>query len=82
MAEIGSLKDCIGEIVTVLGWIDAIRSHGKIGFLVVRDGTGLAQGVILKEEVSQDLWDSHQSMALECSVALTWELREEPRASG
>ena len=82
MTEIGCLKDCIGEIVTVLGWIDAIRSHGKVGFLVVRDGTGLAQGVIVKEEVSQDLWDSLESMTLECSVSLTGSVREEPRAPG
>tara|TARA_B110001454_G_C12719608_1_gene434159 strand:+ start:179 stop:1477 length:1299 start_codon:yes stop_codon:yes gene_type:complete len=82
MTEISCLKDCIGEIVTVLGWIDAIRSHGKVGFLVVRDGTGLAQGVIVKEEVSQDLWDSLESMTLECSVSLTGSVREEPRAPG
>jgi len=82
MTEIGCLKDCIGEIVTVLGWIDAIRSHGKVGFLVVRDGTGLAQGVIVKEEVSQGLWDSLESMTLECSVSLTGSVREEPRAPG
>ena len=82
MTEIGCLKDCIGEIVTVLGWIDAIRSHGKVGFLVVRDGTGLAQGVIVKEEVSQGLCDSLESMTLECSVSLTGSVREEPRAPG
>lgn len=82
MTEIGCLKDCIGEIVTVLGWVDAIRSHGKVGFLVVRDGTGLAQGVIVKEEVSQGLWDSLESMTLECSVSLTGSVREEPRAPG
>jgi asparaginyl-tRNA synthetase len=82
MTEIGCLKDCIGEIVTVLGWVDAIRSHGKVGFLVVRDGTGLAQGVIVKEEVSRGLWDSLESMTLECSVSLTGSVREEPRAPG
>jgi len=41
VTEIASLKDSIGKVVTVLGWIDAIRSHGKVGFMVVRDGTGL-----------------------------------------
>ena len=82
VTEIASLKDSIGKVVTVLGWIDAIRSHGKVGFMVVRDGTGLVQGVVLKEEGSEDLWESHQSMTLECSVALTGEVREEPRAPG
>ena len=82
VTEIASLKDSIGKVVTVLGWIDAIRSHGKVGFMVVRDGTGLVQGVVLKEEGSEDLWESHQSMTLECSVSLTGEVREEPRAPG
>jgi len=42
----------------------------------------LAQGVIVKEEVSQGLWDSLESMTLECSVSLTGSVREEPRAPG
>ena len=82
VTEIGSLKDYIGECATVLGWIDGVRSHGKVGFLLVRDGTGILQGVVLKEDSSEDMWALHESMTLECSVSLTGEVREEPRAPG
>tara|TARA_B100000029_G_scaffold485128_1_gene538134 strand:- start:47462 stop:48775 length:1314 start_codon:yes stop_codon:yes gene_type:complete len=82
VTEIGSLKDYVGECATVLGWIDGVRSHGKVGFLLVRDGTGILQGVVLKEDSSEDMWALHESMTLECSVSLTGEVREEPRAPG
>ena len=32
VTEIASLKDYVGECVTVLGWIDGVRSHGKVVF--------------------------------------------------
>ena len=82
VTEIGSLKDYVGQCVTVLGWIDGVRSHGKVGFLLVRDGTGILQGVVLKEDSSEDMWALHESVTLECSVSLTGEVREEPRAPG
>lgn len=82
VAEISSLKDYVGQVITVLGWIDGVRSHGKVGFLVVRDGTGLVQGVVLKEQESEGLWELYESATLECSVALTGEVREEPRSPG
>ena len=71
VTEIGSLKDYVGECVTVLGWIDGVRSHGKVGFLLVRDGTGILQGVVLKEDSSEDMWTLYESVTLECSVSLT-----------
>ncbi len=82
VTEISSLKDHVGECVTVLGWIDGVRSHGKVGFLVLRDGTGLVQGVVLKEDNSREIWNLHESLTSECSVSLTGEVREEPRAPG
>ena len=53
-----------------------------VGFLLVRDGTGILQGVVLKEDSSEDMWALHESVTLECSVSLTGEVREEPRAPG
>ena len=37
-----------GEVVTLRGWLYNKRSSGKIRFLVIRDGTGLVQAVLLK----------------------------------
>ena len=80
--EVGSLGDHVGKLVTLLGWVESTRSHGKVGFVVVRDGTGLVQGVLLKAELPEDVWRLLESLTKECSVALTGEVREEPRAPG
>jgi len=37
----------VGEEVTLNGWIHNRRSSGKIQFLIVRDGSGYIQGVLV-----------------------------------
>ena len=82
ITEVRSLNKQIGNTVTVAGWTESIRSHGKVGFLVLRDGTGLVQGVLLKNELSDEEWELIDSITQESSVSLTGEVREEPRAPG
>ena len=45
--DIASLAHHTGQTVTLRGWVYHLRSSGKIRFLVVRDGSGLAQGVLV-----------------------------------
>ena len=82
ITEVRSLEDHIGDTVTVLGWVEATRGHGNVGFLVLRDGTGLVQGVLVKSELEENVWELHQSLTQECTVALSGEVRAEPRAPG
>ncbi len=82
ITEVGTLGDHVGTSVTILGWVESTRSHGKVGFVVVRDGTGLVQGVLLKKELSADVWALLESLTQECCVALSGEVREESRAPG
>ena len=35
----------IGERVTLAGWLHQLRALGKINFLLVRDGYGIAQAM-------------------------------------
>jgi nondiscriminating aspartyl-tRNA synthetase len=37
----------VGEEVRLLGWLHHVRDKGKIAFVLVRDRTGVAQGVVL-----------------------------------
>ena len=82
ITEVGYLGDHVGSSVTILGWVESTRSHGKVGFVVIRDGTGLVQGVLLKKELPADAWVLLESLTYESSVALSGEVREEPRAPG
>ena len=51
MIDIKHLGDHVGESVTVRGWVEATRGHGKVAFVVTRDGTGTVQGVLVKSQV-------------------------------
>jgi asparaginyl-tRNA synthetase len=80
--EISGLRAHVGETVTVRGWVVTTRSSGKIAFIVVRDGSGMLQGVLSKKEVTEPAWAAFASLTQETSVALTGTVREEPRSPG
>jgi asparaginyl-tRNA synthetase len=80
--EISGLRAHVGETVTVRGWVTTTRSSGKIAFVVLRDGSGSAQGVLSKKEVSPPTWSAFESLTQETSVAMTGAVREEPRSPG
>jgi len=44
---INQLHDHVGKEVTVAGWVDVRRDHGKLIFIDLRDSTGLLQMVAL-----------------------------------
>jgi len=82
MVEIRQLGDHVGSSVTVCGWVEATRGHGKVAFTVVRDGTGVLQGVLVRSQVEDATWDLQQSLTQESLVRLTGEVREDARAPG
>jgi asparaginyl-tRNA synthetase len=82
MTEIRHLSQHVGKTVTVQGWVEATRGHGKVSFLTVRDGTGIVQGVLVKSQVDEAAWELHGSLTYEALVSLTGEVKAEPRAPG
>ncbi len=71
-----------GEIVTVRGWVYHKRSSGKIKFLVIRDGTGLMQGILFRGECDETAFEDFEKLTQESSVEVTGKLRKEPRSPG
>jgi asparaginyl-tRNA synthetase len=71
-----------GENVTLKGWVYHHRSKGKIVFLVLRDGSGLAQCVIVKGGVDDAAFAEAEKLPLESSIEVTGAVRLDPRAPG
>jgi len=79
---INALSKHVGEETTLRGWLYNKRSSGKIQFLVLRDGTGLCQCVVMKNAVSDDAWIAAGSLTQESSFIVTGTVRKEDRAPG
>jgi asparaginyl-tRNA synthetase len=79
---IKKLAEHVGDDVSVLGWVHNLRSSGKIAFLIVRDGTGLVQGVMSAGEVSPEVWSRLEELDYEASVKVSGTVREDRRAPG
>ena len=80
--DIASLARYTGQTVTLRGWVYHLRSSGKVRFLVLRDGSGLAQGVLVKGRLPEDDFQQFEQLTLETSVILEGLVRAEPRAPG
>lgn len=68
--------------VTIKGWVHHRRSSGKIKFLVIRDGTGFMQAVLVKGECSDTAWDDFEKLTQESALTITGTLKQNPRQPG
>src|SRR6266853_1910042 len=58
------------------------RSSGKIGFVMLRDGTGSLQVVLSKKDVPEAAWEAFGRLTQETSVEVTGNVRADARAPG
>ena len=82
IVRIADLTRLVGSSASVRGWVMTTRSSGKIGFLVLRDGTGNVQAVLPKAELHEAVWESFKQLTQETSVVVTGAVRLEARAPG
>ena len=80
--RISDLRDHAGATVTVRGWVTHLRSSGKVAFVVVRDGSGVLQSVLVRSAVPAETWERFGQLTQETSVALTGEVRADARSPG
>ncbi|MEM9555941.1 MAG: asparagine--tRNA ligase [Acidobacteriota bacterium] len=81
-ASIRHLKEHEGETVTLRGWLAAKRRSGKIAFLQVRDGSGIVQVVVSRNDVSPDAWQAVLDVTQESTVRIDGVPRVDERAPG
>lgn len=79
---IEDLNTYVGQEVTIHGWVYNKRSSGKIKFIVVRDGTGLLQCVMVKSALPEDVFERFGKLTQESSLKVTGTVKKEPRAPG
>jgi asparaginyl-tRNA synthetase len=82
VTEIRELSNYVGQEVQVRGWLTGKRSSGKIGFLQVRDGSGIVQAVASKAEVGDASWENVQAVTQESTVSLRGTVSKDVRAPG
>ncbi|MEA3246523.1 MAG: asparagine--tRNA ligase [Gemmatimonadota bacterium] len=80
--RISDLPSHVGQSVTVRGWVSHLRSSGKIAFIVMRDGTGLVQCVLVKSQVAAEVWDRFAQLTQETCIAVTGEVKVDARQVG
>ncbi|HIC95201.1 TPA: asparagine--tRNA ligase [Candidatus Bipolaricaulota bacterium] len=72
----------VGREVLICGWLYNRRSSGKIQFLLIRDGTGIIQGVLVKDEVPDEVFSLAEELTQESAIKVRGVVREDPRAPG
>ncbi|MCC6406697.1 MAG: asparagine--tRNA ligase [Planctomycetes bacterium] len=72
----------VGQSVTLKGWLYNISSKGKLHFVQLRDGTGIVQCVVFKNDVPPELFESLGKLGQESSLEVTGDVKAEPRAPG
>ena len=77
-----NLNDHVGEVAELRGWLYHKRSSGKVRFLVMRDGTGILQGVMVKGGVSDEIFEKFDALTQESSFSMTGKVKKDDRAPG
>lgn len=71
----------IDETVQINAWVTNKRSSGKIAFLQLRDGVAYFQGVVLKNDVTPEIFELAKGLTQETSVRLTGKIQADTRSA-
>jgi asparaginyl-tRNA synthetase len=82
VARISELSKHEGQTVTIQGWLYNQRESGKLLFPIIRDGSGLVQGVVPKNAVAPEVFESFKGLTQESSLIVEGKVRADKRAPG
>ncbi|RMZ48826.1 asparagine--tRNA ligase [Candidatus Marinimicrobia bacterium PRS2] len=80
VARINRISEFEGQTVQLNGWVYNSRRSGKIGFLMFRDGFGIIQCIVAKNDVGEDAFDLFKSLTQESSLSVIGEVVKNDRA--
>jgi len=81
-ARIADLSAHAGQSVRVRGWVTHLRSSGKVAFIVMRDGSGTLQCVLVKSSVPAETWELFAQLTQETTIEVAGEVRPDARSPG
>jgi asparaginyl-tRNA synthetase len=79
---ISDIASSVGQEAEIRGWLYNARSSGKLRFLLVRDGTGLMQATVFKNDVTPEVFELVDKLQQECAIIVRGAVREDKRAPG
>ena len=80
--RINKIENYIDQEVKINGWVYNSRRSGKIGFLTMRDGFGLLQCIIVKNEIGEELFEDFKRLTQESSLSVIGKVVKNDRAIG
>ena len=82
MIYISNLSDHEDKEVTLKGWVYNYRSSKNLYFLELRDGSGICQCVVSKDDVNEETWEAADSLRQESSLKVRGKVVEDERSIG
>lgn len=80
LTTISDVSKYVDQEVKIGAWLANKRSSGKIAFLQLRDGTGFIQGVVVKSDVPEEVFQSAKNTTQESSLYVTGIVKKDERA--
>ncbi len=80
--SIAQLKDHVGQEIKVQAWVMNKRSSKALQFLVLRDGSGMAQCVVSVDDVDEASWNVASSVSQESALEILGTVNKDDRQIG
>ena len=82
VSRINRISEFEGKTVQLNGWVYNSRRSGKIGFLMFRDGFGIIQCIVAKNDVGEEAFELFKILTQESSLSVVGEVVKNDRAPG
>jgi len=80
--NIQDIAEYDGQEVILRGWVYNRTGKGKLQFIKLRDGSGVAQCVAFKKEMDEAQFELARSLSQESAIQITGTVRADDRAPG
>ena len=76
------LKDHVGQVITLKGWVANRRESKTVVFINLRDGQWICQCILGMEDLGDELFQTAKTLGQESSVSITGKVVEDTRQIG